>query len=347
MDDLEQNNNNTGRSRPVKPPSYGRRIEPYHNRGRTDSTGSNQSTRNAFSNVIVPVKEKPRKKRQHLPPSSNQKSTIMSVNPLGTIDSSESTGIINRTEQNVEPHQNYGSTPSTNNANVGSRPKPGLQKQISTRNAFKLISKHDLDLQRYGYVPEEEIINISEQQQERNEFSKNATLGQDEPILGYPNGYTGEHDIIDNNSEGDDDGLFFTCADILVAKINAYFRHYIFDEENPEFTSLQSFVWAIFIGVFMGIYTAKWGELIEFSVDIVWEKVPSYLVEKGIFTDVDGHLPLPHYMWITPAIFSGILSYVTVKLPCQIPGQNEWIDTLHRKGIMVRVYYHLCAVFIF
>eukprot|EP00594_Rhizosolenia_setigera_P017662 CAMPEP_0178976438 /NCGR_PEP_ID=MMETSP0789-20121207/23837_1 /TAXON_ID=3005 /ORGANISM="Rhizosolenia setigera, Strain CCMP 1694" /LENGTH=902 /DNA_ID=CAMNT_0020665533 /DNA_START=288 /DNA_END=2996 /DNA_ORIENTATION=- len=241
----------------------------------------------------------------------------MSVNPLGTIDSSESTGIINRTEQNVEPHQNYGSTPSTNNAYVGSRPKPGLQRQTSTRNAFKLISKHDLDLQR-------EIISISEQQQERN----------DEPIPGYSNGYMREYDNIDNNSEGDDDGLFFTCADILVEKFKAYFRHYIFDEDNPEFTSLQSFVWAIFIGVFMGIYTAKWGELIEFSVDIVWEKVPSYLVEKGIFTDVDGHLPLPHYMWITPAIFSGILSYVTVKLPCQIPGQNEWIDTLHRKGIM-------------
>ena len=63
------------------------------------------------------------------------------------------------------------------------------------------------------------------------------------------------------------------------------------------------------MGIFIGIFTAYWGKLIEKCVEAVWVTFPSWLLAKGIFTDLDGHLPLPHYMWITPTIFGGVSSF--------------------------------------
>ena len=110
-------------------------------------------------------------------------------------------------------------------------------------------------------------------------------------------------------------------------------RHFLYNPLAPEFTSLQQFVWAVLIGILMGFYTAGWKYLIESGVDFVWETVPEMLLEAGFFTELDGAFPLYHYMWICPAIFGGILSYIFAALPIKIPGQNEWINAVHSKGV--------------
>jgi len=117
------------------------------------------------------------------------------------------------------------------------------------------------------------------------------------------------------------------CCDDMI-------RNLFYDEENPEFTSLQQFSWAVLIGVFMGVMTAKWADLVEWSVEFVWKEIPEFLLEKGIFTELDGSFPLPYYMIICPALFGGVLSFISVKLPTPIPGQNEWIESVHILGVL-------------
>jgi hypothetical protein len=102
----------------------------------------------------------------------------------------------------------------------------------------------------------------------------------------------------------DEDGNPFMEEEIGV--VASALRKLFFNPDNPEFTSLQQFSWACIIGIFMGILTAKWGEVIEFCVDIMWKEVPRQLYEWGVFTDLDGAFPLPHYMWICPGIFGGV-----------------------------------------
>ena len=84
------------------------------------------------------------------------------------------------------------------------------------------------------------------------------------------------------------------------------FRTLIYDYTKPEFTSSHQNVWAAIIGIMMGIFTAVWGIAVEMSVEFVWATIPEYLLEQGVFTGLDGRLPLPHYFWICPAIFGGV-----------------------------------------
>ncbi|EEC46046.1 predicted protein [Phaeodactylum tricornutum CCAP 1055/1] len=112
-----------------------------------------------------------------------------------------------------------------------------------------------------------------------------------------------------------------------------FVRHYLYNPLTPEFTSLQQFCWAVILGVLMGFYTALWKYVIETGLDFVWETVPTWLLQVGVFTDIDGAFPLYHYMWICPSIFSGVLSYVFVVLPIKIPDQNEWINCVHTRGV--------------
>jgi len=127
--------------------------------------------------------------------------------------------------------------------------------------------------------------------------------------------------------------LFFLWKRIY-SFIDVIIHNFFYDPENPEFTSLQQNAWAVVLGIFMGIFTAKWGEVIEFCVEIVWTKIPEKLLEWGIFTDLNGSFPLPHYVWICPALTGGVLSYISAILPIPIPDQNEWIESLHRVGVM-------------
>mmetsp|Transcript_6609 Transcript_6609/g.13864 ORF Transcript_6609/g.13864 Transcript_6609/m.13864 type:complete len:1095 (-) Transcript_6609:70-3354(-) len=107
-----------------------------------------------------------------------------------------------------------------------------------------------------------------------------------------------------------------------------------YDPYNPEFSSTQQFSWACILGVFFGVLTAYWGFVIEFCVEVMWEKVPEILLEWGVFTDLDGRFPLPHYMWLCPAVCGGILAWISVMIPKPIPDQNKWIISLHRYGVM-------------
>ena len=43
--------------------------------------------------------------------------------------------------------------------------------------------------------------------------------------------------------------------------------------------------------------------------------------------------PLYHWMWICPAFWGGLLSYIFAALPTPIPGQNEWITAVHTQGV--------------
>jgi H+/Cl- antiporter ClcA len=118
-----------------------------------------------------------------------------------------------------------------------------------------------------------------------------------------------------------DDGASWTMSGMV--------RYWIYNPIYPEFSSSQQFSWAIIIGITMGFYTAGGKLLIVRCVDLVWKDLPETLLELGFFTELEGPFPLYHYMWIVPAIFGGILSYVFAALPIPIPGQNEWIHNLH------------------
>jgi len=117
---------------------------------------------------------------------------------------------------------------------------------------------------------------------------------------------------------------------------NSFIQHFFYNSEDPEFTTLQQNVWATVIGAIMGLMTALWGWGIEFCVEFVWKTVPEVLLRWGIFTDLEGARPLPHYMWVCPAVFGGVLSYISAMVA--IPGQNEWINSLHSVGIMDHSY---------
>ena len=80
----------------------------------------------------------------------------------------------------------------------------------------------------------------------------------------------------------------------------------VYDPHNPEFSSTQQFTWACLLGGFFGVFTAVWGMIIEGCVEVVWVDVPERLLEWGVFTELEGHLPLPHYMWICPAVLGGV-----------------------------------------
>lgn len=124
-----------------------------------------------------------------------------------------------------------------------------------------------------------------------------------------------------------------TCKEFIVDGCLWLWHTTVFDKDNPEFSSMHQFTWAVILGTIMGFLTAFWGIFIDYCVELVWVKTPALLLHWGIFTDLDGYFPLPHYMWICPSIFGGVLSYLSAVLP-PIPDQNMWIETLHRVGIV-------------
>lgn len=107
-------------------------------------------------------------------------------------------------------------------------------------------------------------------------------------------------------------------------------RHFVYDPMNPEFTEIQQTTWAVIIGIWMGIYTFLWKQLIEKGVIMVWETIPTVLYRLGVFADHT--IPLYHYMWICPAFMGGVLSYVFAKL--DIPDQGAWIKGVHTRGVV-------------
>ncbi|GKY98563.1 hypothetical protein MPSEU_000813100 [Mayamaea pseudoterrestris] len=108
-------------------------------------------------------------------------------------------------------------------------------------------------------------------------------------------------------------------------------RHYLHNPLQPEFSSLQQFNWAVIIGIVMGLYTAGWKYLINQSVHFVWVKVPLFLLRNQVFSGMAGTFPLYHYMWIAPACFASVLSYLVHVY--KMPDQNSWITDVHRRGV--------------
>lgn len=134
------------------------------------------------------------------------------------------------------------------------------------------------------------------------------------------------------NAKYDADGMPF-FDDYAVWTLSGFARHYLFNPFSPEFTSLQQFCWAVILGVVMGFYTAAWKWIIENGLEFMWKTVPETLLSIGLFTDLNGVFPLYHYMWMCPSLFGGVLSYIFASLTIPIPGQNEWIDNVHSRGV--------------
>lgn len=111
-------------------------------------------------------------------------------------------------------------------------------------------------------------------------------------------------------------------------------RFILYNPLAPEFTTLQQFSWSTLLGISIGVFTAVWKNAIEFCVEFVWKTVPERLYYWGVFSDLEGHFPLPHYMWICPSLFGGILSYIFCILRKPIPDQNKWIRDVHTKGVL-------------
>lgn len=130
-----------------------------------------------------------------------------------------------------------------------------------------------------------------------------------------------------------DDDINPQVKDIAKWSLAAFLRITLYNPVYPEFSSMQQFSWAVILGVAMGILTAVWKTLIEFSVNLVWKLIPELLLDFGVFTELDGRFPLYHYMWITPMLFGGVLSYSFAALPNKIPNQNDWIHSLHSRGV--------------
>jgi len=81
---------------------------------------------------------------------------------------------------------------------------------------------------------------------------------------------------------------------------------------DPEFSTVQQNTWAILLGIFMGVFTAKWGDVIESCVYFVWVTIPEKLIEWGLFcSDLQDcrAIPLPNYIWMCPTLFGGV-SYI-------------------------------------
>ena len=101
---------------------------------------------------------------------------------------------------------------------------------------------------------------------------------------------------------------------VIFLAIYEFYVKFLYNRECPEFTSQQQSTWAVLLGIFFGVFTALWGKIIEKCVETVWVTIPSWLLEQGFFTNLDGHLPLPHYMWIAPTIFGGVSSSCLVSM---------------------------------
>ena len=143
-----------------------------------------------------------------------------------------------------------------------------------------------------------------------------------------------EDDDPDDNAEPFLDGknLVFLSASSKWT-VPGLLRHFLYNPLQPEFTSLQQFNWAVILGVVMGVYTAYWKFIIESGIEFVWKTIPKTLLKMGLYTSPDGVFPVYHYMWMCPSVFGGILSWVFVTFPVPIPDQNEWISSLHTRGV--------------
>ena len=154
-------------------------------------------------------------------------------------------------------------------------------------------------------VGDEEDEHEHDEHDVENDFYDNVSEDTEE---GRAAQYAIEDDDATNDDDDDDDER--TRASTLygddIGIVWHTFHRCVYDPSNPEFSSTQQFTWAVVLGGFFGVFTAVWGAIIEGCVEVVWVDVPERLLEAGVFTDLEGRLPLPHYMWICPAVLGGV-----------------------------------------
>jgi hypothetical protein len=278
---------------------------------RSDSTGS---TRGAFvvnKNDIPPILQGNRNSVKHKPstsgaanfdqnPSQSASDQFMSLAklPSNIITSGEETNFVSESRP-VSYQQNIDGL--TFDSKFQQRDH---QMKSSSSNG----GKYHPPPNTHGYMP---FINKKDQGMRKNSFFSS---------------------IIDSFHSNLHDFYYSPPEDVgpLIQSLRSLF----YDPINPEFTSLQQSSWAVILGVFFGVTTALWQRLIEASCDFIWNDIPAKLLQWGFFTDLNGSFPLPHFCWICTSVFGGFLSWVSVSLPVVIPGQNEWIEGVHRQGIL-------------
>ena len=194
-----------------------------------------------------------------------------------------------------ELRYSYGSNnmPDTN-LNMGYPQPPGI---YNHQNNYFDHMDPPRSYQEYRSIPHQNRRNPNQinnyHDDPRQYINPNTGKVNDDPSESdYSNGTSNGNESMYSN-DGDDEKI-------------TWFQYLIFDDKKPEFSSLQQLVWAVILGAVMGAFTAYWGNFIEFCVEFTWKTVPEYLLEIGVFTDLEGKFPLPYYMILCPAVFGGV-----------------------------------------
>jgi len=323
--------------------SGGGRRQVYANRSRTLSSGS---TRGAFGivNSIPDAHYHPQQQHYHhtTPMYKNSKMSASEGNLNGKRD--EETGKVHplyrirshdSQHSNDDSHDTYRRVPSPN-----SNRKLMYDRHMAASPNYEdhqLLAQKEHEIQMFASMAAGEPRTIYAS------TSGSPPRKHDQPYGPRAHHHHHNHNPADHSWEMNDQRTVYSYEASLgpdleePSFVQGLFRKIFYDPVIPEFTTLQQTTWAVLLGVFMGLFTAGWGYLVEKCVDFVWVTIPKYLMDHNIFTDLNGHLPLPHYIWICPAIFGGVLSYITAKYAeygMPIPGQNEWIESLHCIGVM-------------
>ncbi len=232
--------------------------------------------------------------------------------------------------QNRSHRSNYGGTHNSNNQAYPGPPRSSQQMNATYRQQLNEMNmKNGYTWEQLPQPPSQYSINQSNRYKS-NESSLNysyPTIGGESDMYylqaGKLNAYGGVNvppvDTKhldpgppgpargDNQDKSLDSGSsYYSGSEYEEESPLSWYQYLVWNEQEPEFTSVQQSVWAVLIGIMMGFFTAMWGELIEWCVEFTWKTVPEYLLEKGIFTDLDGPRPLPYYMIVCPAVFGGV-----------------------------------------
>ena len=292
----------------------------YGNSDRTSLVGTNLFDKRSSSSL-----------KQQTPPYGRGTNNQMHANTWSSTHGDQLSALSENSNQNQEIasfsamlHADYGSADAYG---AGSSPQVVERKQhpLTSQGPPPRKSPKTVDQQRPS--PKQMTYVGSSTEDELSDASLKEVADHRSRLLEWldPTSWLTKDLKFDDGAPYFDDSDYWTIAGMV--------RSLFYNPVTPEFTSLQQFSWACLIGIFMGFYTAFWKTLIERSVDFMWKDVPETLLEWGLFTELDGAFPLYHYMWICPAIWGGILSYIFVIIPTPIPGQNEWIQNLHTIGV--------------
>ena len=237
----------------------------------------------------------------------NQSSDDLARIARDAIRNDEEWGGNNNVVAGVHGSNNYGGMGSNNNNNMMQPPPP--PSQYSNRQTL-----HSHPTSFYSYpssgFDQSYMMNGVDPNYIYTSPNKNAAHNENNipTSFGGYNGFDRGEESRESSSYGGESGTCYTGSYVEDEGLQpeTWFQKLVYFDAQPEFTSIQQSTWAVIIGIVMGFFTAIWGEVIEHCVEFTWKTVPEFLLEKGIFTDLDGSLPLPYYMVLCPAVFGGV-----------------------------------------